>query len=665
MSTPAFDHLSVSAAELLTQVGEDLQISRDAVETALATVNIGVHTPVVSDRRVRLVRLVVVGEKKSGEPFTVDQRFNSGVWAIVHPENSAGKTSVLEFLVLPLRGASRDLPKDVRSWVRHLRLDAVVAGRPVRISIDASGGWERRAHATIRTADSEDELVTSPDDGLRVLAEAVGLGEVEQVIGQFMLDTLRMNRTQLWSSGGGADGDGAPSIHGWAAYFGACYLNHGGDQLLLGDVNAPGLPGKLMELFVDLPYSSTLAEVAVAQKREARTAAQHKRRAEGDAAARASERAVWQQELNQVDSEITDLRSRDAPRVSGLLRDLDRAADALREARENFERTDTAFHEARDARLRAEQAKLDATETWQARRVLGRLDPTCCPRCEAPLTPERRSQERANADCAVCTRPLPQVEPELADAILAELDQVISSTTAAEAEISSQHRDRKADVERRRDQHEAARRALDDVMAGEHPAARLHTLEITAAELRGRLSATAPSAAAPPSADTSITSVLAATQKRLLKVVDKAAKTLLPEMDAEIIALCKRFGVQNLDSVKLDRAARVNAVKDGEPSAYKDLSRGDRLRMRIATVIALLRIGQVRGVTSHPGLLIIDSIGAEELTEAAARSLITELRKITQELPTLQVVLTTAHPEFVDGLLPEDHVITAEGAHLF
>ncbi|OXM72804.1 MULTISPECIES: hypothetical protein [Amycolatopsis] len=293
MSTPTYDTLTVSAADLLAEVAEDLEISRDAVETALATVNIGVHTPVVSDRRLRLVRLVVVGEKKSGQAFTVDRRFDSGVWAIVHPENSAGKTSLLEFLVLPMRGASRDLPKDVRSWVRHLLLDSVVAGRPVRISIDASSGWERRVHATIRTADSEDELLNSPDEQLRLLAEAVGLGEVEQMIGQFMLDTLRMQRTQLWSSSGGADGDGAPSVHGWAAYFGACYLNHGGDQLLLGDVNAPGLPGKLMELFVDLPYSSTLAEVAVAEKREARTAKQQKRRAEGDAAARASERAVW------------------------------------------------------------------------------------------------------------------------------------------------------------------------------------------------------------------------------------------------------------------------------------------------------------------------------------------------------------------------------------
>ncbi|MEV0082875.1 hypothetical protein [Saccharopolyspora sp. NPDC050642] len=665
MSTPTSDTLTVSAADLMAKVGDELKISRDAVETALATVNIGVRTPAVSDRRLQLARLVVVGEKKSGESFTVDRRFGSGVWAIVHPENSAGKTSLLELLVLPLRGASRDLPKDVRSWVRHLRLDAVVAGRPVRISIDASGGWERRARATIRTADSEDELINAPDEGLRSLAEAVGLGEIEQVIGQFMLDTLRMNRTQLWSSSGGADGDGAPSIHGWTSYFGACYLNHGGDQLLLGDVNAPGLPGKLMELFVDLPYSSTLAEVTVAEKREARTAKQHKRRAEGDAAARASERAVWWEELDQVESEITELRSSDTPRVSGLLHDLDRAADTLREARETFERTDTAFHEARDTRLRAEQAKLDATETWQARRVLGRLDPTCCPRCEEPLTPERRSQERSNANCAVCTRTLPQVEPELAEAILAELDQVISIATAAEAEISSRHQEQRTEVKLRRDEHEAARRALDDVMAGEHPVARLQTLEIKAAELRGRLSATAPSEDSPPSNGTSITSVLAATRKQLLKVVDKAAKTLLPEMDAEIVALCKRFGVQNLDSVKLDRAAHVNAVKDGEPHAYKDLSRGDRLRMRIATVIALLRIGKARGVTSHPGLLIIDSIAAEELNEAAARSLITELQKITQELPTLQVVFTTAHPEFVDGLLPEDHIITAERTHLF
>jgi len=86
--------------------------------------------------------------------------------------------------------------------------------------------------------------------------------------------------------------------------------------------------------------------------------------------------------------------------------------------------------------------------------------------------------------------------------------------------------------------------------------------------------------------------------------------------------------------------------------------------MRIASVIALLRVGASRGVATHPGLLLIDSVAAEEVTEVPARTLIAEVRAVAEELPDLQVVLTTAQPELVDTL-PADHLITKDGEHLF
>ncbi|MFT7835712.1 hypothetical protein Q5530_06150 [Saccharothrix sp. BKS2] len=654
-----------SAGEILERAAAEVSLSAQQVERALAEVNVVLKTPAVADRRIRVLQLTAEGAKKSGEAIRVRQRFGPGVWAIVHPANSAGKTSMLEFLVLPLRGAARDLPKDVRSWIRHLRLDAVLAGRPVRIAIDASSGWERTIRATIRSADTEQELVDAEDGHLRLLAEAVGLGEIERVIGEFMLDTLRMEHTQVWQTGGGADGEGAPQLHGWTAYFGACYLNPGGDKQLLGDVPAASLPGRLLELFVDLPYSTAMAELAVADKREKKSEAQFKRRADADAQARTQQRTDWQKELDETLKAITDLRSREAIDVSALLRDVDDTAEALRQARESFERTDQALRDARDARIRAEQAKLDATETWHARRVLGRLDPTCCPRCEEPLTADRRSQERDDAACAVCTRPLPEVDPEVAEALLNQLDENVTNATQAETDLLPGHQKAVRGAEQADTAYEAARRHLRETLTAGHPLTRLHQLELTAAGLRGKLSATAPAQTAPALGGSTIGAVLAAVHGEVRAVVDQAAKQILPEMDTEIVTLCERFGVQNLDSVRLTRAGQVNAVKDGEKTAFKDLSRGDRLRMRIATVIALLRIGADRGITSHPGLLLIDSIAAEELNAESARSLITELQAITSELPQLQVVFTTAHPEFVSGLLPEEHIITSTDDHLF
>jgi hypothetical protein len=665
MSEDTARRLVPSATELLEVVGSEVGISRQQVERALAEFNLVLKTPATSDRRLRLLRVAATGVKNDGTPFTVQQSLGTGVWGIVHPANSAGKTSMLEMLVLPLRGAERDLPKDVRSWMHRVRLDVVVAGRPIRIAIDASAGWERSVRACILSAETEANLLAATDDQLRRLAEAVGLGEVERSIGEFMLDALRMERTQVWQSSGGADGEGAPQMHGWKSYFGACYLNPGGDELLLGDVSASGLPGRLLELFVDLPYSTALTELTVASRRVRKGQAQEIRRAAADADARSSHRASWQQELDDVEKKITALRSDSTVDVSALLTRVDDTAEVLRVDRDDLERTAQALRDASGDRLCVEQAKLDVAETQQARRVLGRLDPTCCPRCEEPVTAERRTDERDSAACAVCTRPLPEIEPETAKAALQQLDDDLAAARRAEQEIATEHDAVQRRVERSQTAHVAARAALQQTLTAEHPLSQLREAEVAAAELRGRLAATSPTPSTGPAETADAAEVLGAVEKHVRRTVEQAAKQLLPEMDTEIIAMCQRFGVQNLDSVKLDRAGHVNAVKAGQKMPFKDLSRGDRLRMRIATVIALLRVGASRGVTSHPGLLLIDSIAAEELTPDAARSLIAELDAAAREQGDLQVVFTTANPELVTGLLPPNQIITSEADHLF
>ncbi|MFC7614270.1 hypothetical protein ACFQV2_12780 [Actinokineospora soli] len=83
----------------------------EQVERVLAEANVVLKTPTIADRRMRVLALTAEGVKNSGQAFTVRQNFNSGVWAIVHPENSAGKTSLLEFLVLPLRGSPGTFPR--------------------------------------------------------------------------------------------------------------------------------------------------------------------------------------------------------------------------------------------------------------------------------------------------------------------------------------------------------------------------------------------------------------------------------------------------------------------------------------------------------------------------------------------------------------------------
>ncbi|MBS2966698.1 hypothetical protein KGA66_26920 [Actinocrinis puniceicyclus] len=652
-----------SASEILQQVADKLGLTPVEVERSLAEANITLKSPSAADRRLRVLRLRAQGVKHSGEPFAVEQAFSAGVWAIVHPDNSAGKTSLLEFLVWPLRGEPRDLPPDVRSWLRHLSLDVLVAGRPIRIAVDLDPEAHPSVTSRILAADTADELLATPDDAaLRPLERASGIEETGRSIGGFFLDALRMGQTSLWQATGGADGEGAPQVHGWAAYFGACYLNPGGDDILLGDVNAVGLSARLLELFVDIPYSTVLTHLSSAGKREEKDLAQRKRRAEQDAAARVSDRDVWLSERNALSREIEELRDAARGDVTPALKAADAAAAVLRGNQAVLEAAEQAADDAKSIRVRAEQALLDARETWQARRVLGRLDPVCCPRCEEPFEQQRREQEREQAACTVCTRPLPAVHEETAEALLEGLTERLNE--AKDAEIAAnQNREAAADaVGTAVAEQQAALTALQNVLATSQNHERLREMELQAARLEGQLAATG---AAPTSAPVPVSSqVVQAVYEVVRGVVDESAKRLFPAMNSQIVELATRFGVQNLDSVRLDRSGRVNAVKAGVRTSFKKLSRGDRLRMRIATVIALLRVSASRGMSTHPGLLLIDSVATEEVTETPARTLIAELQAIANEIPDLQVVFTTAQPELVDAL-PAVHLITRSGEHLF
>ncbi|MFF8550829.1 hypothetical protein ACF07Z_28635 [Streptomyces albidoflavus] len=656
--------LAPGPGQLLGEIVSLTGLKPEQVEGALRDAAIALKGPAPADRRLTVLRMQMSGVKHSGKRFGFDQLFGPGVWVIAHPANSAGKTSLLECLVWPLRGAPRDLPPDVRSWLRTLSVDVMVAGRPTRISMEFTPSARPAAACRIWTAESEAMLRESCDEDLRLVAEASGLEDISRVISGYLMDALRMDHISMWQQKGGADGEGAAQVHGWASYFGACYLNPGGEEILLGDVSAVGLPARMLELFVDVPYSTALTQLAVAAKRETKLVRQRERRAEDDAATRKADRDAWQRELADLDAAITALRTEQDRDVTPLLAAADQAGARLRDRVEHLDGLEQALAELTAGRVRAQQALMDTQETWQARRVLGRLNPVCCPRCEEPLEAERRVQERQSASCAVCTRTLPEVDAETAEAALEQLKAQLSAAEVAEGKARDLRDAAKAEVEQAKAAQRTAHAALRDVLSVSGAHHKLRELELRAAMLRGQLAATGLQMRGR-TPDGGPSSVLETAHDVVRQYVEAAAKRLFPVMDAQIVELAARFGVQNLDSVRLNRAGHVNAVKSGVGTAFKRLSRGDRLRMRIATVIALLRVGATRGVATHPGLLLIDSLAAEEVTEVPARTLIAELQALSEELPGLQVVLTTAQPELVEGLVPGERLITSSGEHLF
>lgn len=103
----------------------------------------------------------------------------------------------------------------------------------------------------------------------------------------------------------------------------------------------------------------------------------------------------------------------------------------------------------------------------------------------------------------------------------------------------------------------------------------------------------------------------------ILKAARKEAQArikdtdLLKRLNEEILKVAHKFGMIQIDSVAIDRTSSLPVTKQ----PFSDLSSSEKLRLRIATVIALLRVTQSGQPGRHPDLLVIDSPAADEVAD--------------------------------------------------
>ena len=136
---------------------------------------------------------------------------------------------------------------------------------------------------------------------------------------------------------------------------------------------------------------------------------------------------------------------------------------------------------------------------------------------------------------------------------------------------------------------------------------------------------------------------------------------VVDEVNAAILELARRFGFATLEAAKLNMAAQLRLVKGGTNTSFSHQTPGEKLRLRIAVVVALLRVAHNFGIGRHPGLLLIDSIGAEETEPGDLAEFMRELESVTSELG-IQTIVASARREILTHVPPDQQVtVTGDG----
>lgn len=107
---------------------------------------------------------------------------------------------------------------------------------------------------------------------------------------------------------------------------------------------------------------------------------------------------------------------------------------------------------------------------------------------------------------------------------------------------------------------------------------------------------------------------------------------------------------------KTDTRATMKLKKGGVSTSFSKVTDGERLRLKLAVVIALIRLGETQGIGRHPGLLLIDSPGSQETSEQDVTQILRELVEVCKEVSHLQIITASAQGANVEAILPKDRI---------
>lgn len=628
----------------------------EVVEKALSAAGVPTVDEAAVPHRLRLTRIRFDGTKTGNYtgPFVFDQSFGPGLWAICSDKNDAGKTSVLEIIMWALRGRSQgsDLQPDVIDWLDTVLVEATLDDEPFSVSFKLTD------NVPSGTLTCGDEVTAFSNDET-----------FEGVMSEFMLRRLGFFE---FTTGGGSDASAAH--HGWPSCSSALYLSRSLD-VVLGDVEGGGVAQRLLLMFAGVRWGKTHVACQTAFNEEDakakevdQTAARVRSATAGTIEARRQELQEIRRLLAALPGELADDAEIAAARVAwtNAIADHGAAAGELAAVRRTAK---SSRQEAIALRKRLQ----DNGEAVLAQEIFRSLRPVACPRCSTEIGNDRREAEEEKHTCSVCDRSLipdataieGPVSEEDADeppdeaAFAALVRQAADADAARVAALADRVSTLDAQVQQAAARVAAFQQDVGRATERRSLELRMATTQAVIEQLEGLGRGPDPSTPGG-GIDRQLHAILKVAAAEAKARKREGFAQVFAQANPTIVELGRKFGFDNLQNVKLDASATMAVTKGDKSRAFRRCTDGQKLRLRIAVVIALLRVADNLGVGRHPGFLLIDSIGAEETEPKDFASFVKELRLLAEELD-IQIIVASARPEILTHV-PEDRQIVATGS---
>lgn len=602
-------------------------------------------------RPLRVAKVSFAGKKTiHGETseFSFDWHINgNGVWGIMADENLAGKSSILQVILWALRGRPKSLTETVEQWIEKVDVGFVVDGRPMQVKFDVV---DEQPVGLI----SFGEPSKSP-----IVKNFADTDEFQDSMQEIMLSALGLEPIPTSQQAGGRI---VAYNDGWAAYTGA-FLTDADSDAIIGEQTGGDLIQRLLQVYIGIPWVKTFFQ--------ARTQA---RLLEADTASRRRKLAGLggksledlESDLAEVEEKIADegARSLASQRLNDARLERDALTKRISEMNRSYGQAKDTVELSYQSKVKAEQLVNAIKEENAASQFFGSLKPHSCPRCSSSIDESQIKKEQTDHACSVCSKPVEQPDPDEVAAQLQQAEERLTLARKTEKDATKFVNKLGRNMALARDELEVVGQTMNELAAA-GTAADAGLLQTEKDRLQGMIEA---ARAIFESVDdnTDELAIVKAASDEANQRVQTAAISVMKEISGEVTRISQTLGMKDVESVTLKRNAHVEIVKGASLSKWKDLSPGERLRLRIATVIALSRGSQKMGMGRHPGLLLIDSPGREEMQPDDLKQTINELIGLTAEYPDTQMFIAmTGKPSDLSGVASDRIVHAAKGKKLW
>ncbi|MGO6791078.1 hypothetical protein ACCT17_34190 [Rhizobium ruizarguesonis] len=625
------------------QIAKKAKRDREIVESVLTQNSIRSIIKPAVPQRLRIVSLSFTG-KKSGVatgPISFEwPDLKPGLHAIVSSHNFRGKTTILQMLKFGLVGSSGP-QDDIDAWFQTLTL---------RFMIDDDVFETRLEDFASRTG----SLVQFKNGNERSLYSFDGAEAFKATMEGFFLDKLGLRATRIVIDKGGKE---VTQEHGWPWLSSIMTIDPAPEDVFGGVPGLKGgMPSYLTRMFFGLPWVETFTDIKAAAKKLKLDDAQMDQ-------ATSRNRSAAQDRLAELEREREDLAKKlsgpsdfdalvaseraEMVRLALLAPEIGALTKKVSELKENVAQSGDALTEARRNRHAFDEAE-------QAGTIFRLLQPEYCPSCDEVFTDEYRQEKQNDHDCVVCGRhekgqeDLTGVREQLLEREQEAKDQV-KKLSAALTRITNSV----AEKSQERTAVEAELLRLHNEMRGAQSTASSWR---DAIKIDAQIDEVRRLVAVPPGKDEETAAILKAAEKVTNDLFSSEQEELLAEVAELTVKFARSFGMNTLERVEFV-GVQMRVHKSGSVVAFGASTPGERTRLKIAANLAMIQVTETRGVGRHPGLLFIDSPGANEAKDENVAQIIEGLADLPNVLPGVQVFFTAIESERILAHVPCDNVI--------